>query len=211
MNTRLTVVVALAIAVAAGSPALAAKPKKLPAPKPLVTTDPAGDANGINSQGGLVPVPSQSGQGQRTAADILSVALGRLDNGKAVTGLTATFVLSAAPDQGTIYRLQMSAPGCKIFWLSYNVPIGGPISANIQDDCTTAGTSVVTPVTATVKDKTIKIAVPLKALNKKITLGTALTGMYGESKGHAYTGVRNPTAPTIDETTIATATYKIGS
>lgn len=210
MNARRITVVGLALALAAGSPALAAKPKKLPAPKPLVTADAAGDANGINSQGGLVPIPSQAGQGQRAAADILSVALGRLDDKKAVTALTATFVLTAAPDQGTIYRVQMTAPGCATFWLAYHVPIGGPISASMREDCTTPGTAVTVPVTATVTDKTVTIVVPLKSLPKKLTIGTVLSGMYGETKGHIFTGVQNPTVPTIDETTVATATYKIG-
>lgn len=208
-RSRTVLVLALAVATAAGTPALATT-KKLPAPKPLVTTDPAGDANGINTEGGLVPVPSQSGQGQRSAADILSVALGRLDDGKVVKGLTATFTLSAAPDQGTIYRVQTSTPDCKIFWLSYNMPLGGPVSANVTDDCDTAGTTVSTPVTATVKGTTITIAAPFASLNKKIKLGTTLSGMYGETKGHVYTGVKNPTVPTIDETSVASATYKIG-
>lgn len=211
MSARRTVTLVLVAGLAAaGPPAFAAG--KLAPSKPLVITDPAGDANGINDQGGIVPadIPSQGGQGGRTAADILSVSVGRLDNGKKVLGVTATFVLAAAPDQGTIYRLQLSSPECKIFWLSYNVPIGGPISANVADDCDTAGTTVSTPLTATVKDKTVTIEAPFTKLNKKIAVGTVLSGAYGETKGHAYTGVRNPTVPTIDQTTTATTTYTVG-
>jgi hypothetical protein len=211
MHARRTAVLGLALALAAASPALAAPSKKLAPSKPLVLTDQAGDANGINSQSGVVPapVPSQAGQGQRTAADILSVSLGRLDDKKKVTALTATFVLSAAPDQGTIYRAQMTAPGCDTFWLAYHVPVGGPISASMRESCTT-GTAVASAVTATVKDKTVTIVVPLASLPKKITLGTVLSGLFGETKGHAHTGVQNPTVPTIDQTDTATATYKVG-
>lgn len=211
MSVRRTAALALALVAVAAAPALAGPAKALPKPKPLVIADPAGDANGINSQGDLVPVPSQSGQGQRAAADILSVKLGRTDDGKKVTGLAISFTLSAPPDQGTIYRVQMATAECAIFWVSYNVPIGGAVSASMRDDCDTAGTAVTTPLTTFVaKDATITLSAPFKTLNKKIALGSVITETYGETKGHVSTPAASPTVPTIDETAIVTTPYKIG-
>lgn len=39
-------------------------------------------------------------------------------------------------------------------------------------------------MTATVKDKTVTIVVPLKALNKKLALGTPLSGMHADDRRH---------------------------
>ncbi len=205
-----TLACALVLAAAAASPALAAPKKGLPAAKPLVITDKAGDANGLNSQSHLAPAdPSQSGGGERSAADLLSVSLGRLDNGKAVTGLKVTFTLAAAPDQGTIYRLQAATPDCSTFWIAYAVPIGGTANASLRENC--SGTAVSTPVSATVKGSTITVTVPFALMPKSVKAGTTLSDVFGETKGHAATPATSPTVPTIDETAISPAVYKIGS
>ena len=223
-STRSTVACALALAVATAMPSYAAakpKPKPLPKSVPLVVTDKAGDANGVNGQshlGGGTPAdadPSQSGPGQRTAADILSVALGRLDDGKAVLGLTAVFTLSAAPDQGTIYRVQASTPQCSTFWISYSFPLGGTPSASLRENCT--GANVTTPLTASVAGSVITVKAPFSSMPKAVKVGTPLTGLFGETKGHAQgpavpaAGSVGPTVPTIDDTTVSSGTYKVGS
>lgn len=209
LNLRRTAVLALAIVAVAGSPAFAGA-KKLPTAKPLVITDQAGDANGINSESHIAPAdPSQSGPGQRTAADILSVTLGRLDDGKVVTGLTASFTLSAAPDQGTIYRIQGATADCSTFWISYNFPLGGAPTASLRENC--SGTAVSTPLSGVVvKGATITISLPFKDMPKNIKVGTEVTGVFGETKGHASTPASSPTIPTIDDTVIATSSYKVG-
>jgi hypothetical protein len=213
MNARRPAVLALALVAAVGSSAGAAttKAKPLPKPKPLVITDKAGDANGLNSQSHAAPAdPSQAGPGERTAADILSVSLGRLDNGKAVTGLTASFTLGAAPDQGTIYRIQGATADCSTFWISYNFPLGGTPSAALRENC--SGTAVSTVLSGVVvKDATITISLPFKDMPKSIKVGTEITGVFGETKGHATTPAASPTVPTIDDTETAATSYKVGS
>jgi hypothetical protein len=212
-STREVLACALALGLLATGPAFAAtKPTpKLAKAKPVVITDKAGDANGINSQSHAIPAdPSQSGQGGRTAADILSVSVGRLDDGKKVLGMRATFTLAAAPDQGTIYRIQSSAPACSTFWISYNFPVGGAPTASLRENCTgTAATTVLT--TVKVVDKTITIDLPYKVLPKLIKPGTVLSGIFGETKGHAATPAANPTVPTIDDTVTSPDSYKVGA
>lgn len=215
MNVRRTAVVGLALVAVAASPAFAGAKKLAPA-KPLVVTDKAGDANGINGQSHIGQAadpaadvdPSQSGPGQRSAADLLAVSLGRQDDGKTVTGLTATFTLGAAPDQGTIYRLQASTPDCSTFWVAYSVPVGGAPTATLRENC--SGTAVVTPVTAVIKDSTITVSLPFSAMPKTIKLGTVFSGLFAETKGHASTPAASPTIPTIDDTAISAGTYKLG-
>jgi hypothetical protein len=211
-SLRATVALVPVLALALAPSALAAKPKPkpkpLPAAKALVITDQAGDANGINGQGLEPTAPTMATPGQRTAADILEVSLSRLDDRFTVQGLVATIKLSAAPDQGTIYRIQASAGECAMFWISYNFPVGGSPSASLREDCT--GTDTTSPLQATVKDAVITITMPFTALPKAIKVGTQVFDVYGETKGHAATPAANPTVPTIDDTVIASDAYVIG-
>lgn len=210
--SRCTAVAAVVLVAAAASPSLAARRPGLAPSKPLVITDKTGDANGINSQSKLVEAdPSQSTPSQYTAADIVSVAVGRLDNGKQVQGLKVTFTLSAAPGQGVIYRLQGSTPACGMFWVSYNAPLGAATSASLRHDCGTPGEDVTIPMTAVVKDKTVTINLPFTALPKNVKLGQAVTVDLAETKGHASTPAAGPTIPTIDDVDGKGATYKIGA
>lgn len=199
----------LPVLVLSGAAAAQAAPSTLPASKAVVITDQAGDANGINSQSHVADgVPSVAGPGQRTAADILSVTVGRLDNGKQATGLLLTMKLSAAPDQGTIYRIQSSTPDCTQFWISYNFPAGGSGAGSMRENCT--GTAVTKPIPATVKDGVITFALPYAVLPKAVKAGTVISEIFGETKGHASTPAASPTAPTIDDTVVAPAGYTVG-
>lgn len=211
MNLRRTLFVGCVLVAVAAAPSYAAKPKAkpkaLPPAKVLTIVDQAGDANGINSQSHLADEagdPSRPGPGQRTAADILSVTFTRLDDTKAVKGFTAAMKLSAAPEQGTIYRIQAAAGDCTQFWISYNFPLGGAAVGNLRENC--SGAVVNTPLTPVIKDATITFALPFTVLPKNVKLGTAISGVFGETKGHP-TGV---TAPTIDETAISPDVYTIG-
>jgi hypothetical protein len=215
-SLRRSVALVPVIALVLAPGALAAKPKPKPKPKPLppskalVITDRAGDANGVNSQSHLAPAdPSQAGPGQRTAADILEVTFSRLDDRFTVLGLVATMKLSAAPDQGTIYRIQASAGECTQFWISYGVPVGGSPSASLRENCT--GTVTTSPIDATVKDAVITFTLPFSKMPKSIKVGTPVFEAFGETKGHATTPAASPTVPTIDDTVIAAESYVIGS
>lgn len=217
MRTSLRAAVALVPVVAlvmapgalAAKPKPKPKPKALPAAKALVITDQAGDANGVNSQSHLADgVPSAATPGQRTAADILEVTYSRLDDTRTVLGIVATMKLSAAPDQGTIYRIQASAGDCTTFWIAYAVPPGGAPTATLRENC--SGTATTSPIQASVKDAVITFTLPFSALPKAIKVGTAITGAFGETKGHVSTPAAGPTVPTIDDTVRSPDTYVIG-
>lgn len=213
-STRRTATTAIVLVALAASPSLAAvrKPVKLPAPKPLVITDKTGDANGINSQSELAPAdPSQSGPSQYTAADIVSVTVARMDDGKKVTGFSVMFTLSDAPGTGVIYRLQGSTPNCGTFWVSYNAPIGGSAAGSLRSDCETPGTTVSAAMPAVVKDKTVTVQLPFSALPKNVKAMQALTVDLVETKFHFTTPAAAPTVPTIDDADGKDAVYKIGS
>jgi hypothetical protein len=217
-SSRRTLTAALALVALAASPSLAAvrKPVKLPASKPLIVTDKAGDANLVNSQSETLPAdPSQAGPGQYGAADIVSVTVARMDDRKKVLGFSVTFALSEAPGQGVIYRLQGSTPSCGTFWVSYNFPVGGTGKGAFRSDCATPGTTVNAAMQAVVKDKTVTVLLPFSALPKNVKLGQALTVDLVETKGHADSGLGSPapapTVPTFDDADGKDAVYKLGS
>ena len=218
LRTAVAVVPVVALVLAPSAMAAKAKPKPKPLPpsKALVITDQAGDANGVNSQSHIAEgAPSASGPGQRTAADILEVSFSRLDDRFTVLGLVATMKLSAAPDQGTIYRIQASAGECTMFWISYSFPAGGSPSASLRQDCT--GEDLSSPIDAKVTGELITFTLPFSAMPKSIKVGTPVFSAFGETKGHAQTpelpeaGSVGPTVPTIDETVIAADSYAVGS
>ena len=120
------------------------------------------------------------------------------------------YTLTGAPGQGTIYRIQAATPACTIFWISYNFPLGGTPVASLRENC--SGTAVNTPIPSVkVVGKTIVIDLPFTLIPKAVKLGTALTEVFAETKGHASTPASSPTVPTFDDTTTSPTAYKIGS
>ena len=230
MRLRSTFTTALALAALTATPSLAAgkvppkvppKPKvSLPVALPLVWTDPAGDANGLNNQGGLVPAGPNSTvtPGSRSADDLLSVTMARLDDGKAVTGLVVTMKLSGAPAAGALYRVTGAAAGCTTFWFQYSWTVGGTAVASLRHNCGVAAAATpATAATATilidgkVVDNSIVWTVPLALLPTGITLGTVLSPALGEVRFlSGAAGQAALSAPIVDQTEVQTATYKIG-
>ena len=231
MRLRSTFLTALALAALTATPSLAAtkvppkvspKPKAsvgLPLAKPLTWTDPAGDANALNNQGGLVPAGPNSTvtPGSRSADDLLAVTMGRQDDGKAVTGLVVTMKLSGAPAAGALYRVTGAAAGCTTFWFQYSWTVGGTAVASLRHNCAVAAGA--TPVTTTatvlidgkVVDNSIVWTVPLAQLPTGVALGTVLSPALGEVRllsGAA--GQSAISAPVLDQTEVQTGTYKIG-
>lgn len=208
---RRTATAALVLVALIASPSVAAAkkpppPKKLPASKPLVFTDKAGDANGLNGQGVVTGVEGTATPTQYSGADILTVSLNRLDDTKTVLGFQVTYTLSGAPAQGTIYRVMVTTPACPTFWLSYNYAAGGTPLGNLRNNCADNAVNVNTPLTVTATDSSVTILLPFKDLPQNVKLGDTLTVKTVETRGHAST----VTAPTIDDLDPKLATWKIG-
>lgn len=102
-------VIALALCgslLAVGSASAASKPSGLPKARSLSWTDPGGDANGINDQGGVSPAnPSTATPVQAAGADIVGVSFNRVDDGKKVKGLQVVMTLASAPMPNVLYRV----------------------------------------------------------------------------------------------------------
>jgi hypothetical protein len=125
------------------------------ATKPLVLTDPKGDANGVGV-----------GPGSQDGKDVVSLTLAPLP-GKACTGYTAVVELAAAPTANTSYRvLGTSAKNTAYLWVEYsNNPVSGTLSRLRWSDGTTGFVDLATPakvdgskITLTVLDKDLKAA-----------------------------------------------------
>ncbi len=133
------------------------------ATKPLVLTDPKGDAfltdQGTGTFGG-VPGPSQDSR------DVLSLTMAPLP-GKACTGYTTVLELAGAPSNNTVYRvLGTTAKNTSLFWLQYdNNPVNGTRTQLRFSDGTSQSVDLSTPakvegskITFTVLDKDVKAA-----------------------------------------------------
>lgn len=96
-----------ALAATAAAAVLLAHPSSA-AGKAFRLTDPAGDANGINSQGlDLVPVPSTATPVQLAGADITSLTLTNRFKGRKLKGFDVTLKLAAPLQQGVLITLTM--------------------------------------------------------------------------------------------------------
>lgn len=133
------------------------------ATKPLVLTDPKGDAF-LTDQGtgtfGSLPGPSQDSK------DVISLTLAPLP-GKACTGYTAVVELAGAPSSNTVYRvLGTTAKNTSLFWLQYdNNPVNGTRTQLRFSDGTSQSVLLSTPakvdgskITFTVLEKDVKAA-----------------------------------------------------
>src|SRR5437764_12314252 len=136
MRIRRALPVVILAAARTASPALAGGKKLAPA-VPLSWTDMAGDANGFNDQGGIVPAgpTDTAGPAQYDAADITGVTFARIDDGKKVLGLTVTMKTSGAPSQGLLYRVTGAAGNCTTFWFQYNWVAGGTPAGTLRHNC----------------------------------------------------------------------------
>lgn len=221
MRLRGTVTTALTLAALAATPSLAQAAPALASARPLTWTDAAGDANGLNSQGGLLPAgPDNTATPVSIASDdITSVTFARTDDSKAVTGLKVTMTLTAAPAAGALYRVTGAADGCSTFWFQYTWTVGGAPLATLRNNCgvtatttnSVSGGTVSTPITAAVVGTSIVWTVPLAQLPAGIIVGSALKPALGEVRavvGAAGTSLL--TAPVIDQTPVQSSTYAIG-
>jgi len=133
------------------------------ATKPLVLTDPKGDAfltdQGTGTFGG-VPGPSQDSK------DVVSMTMAPLP-GKACTGYTVVVELAGAPSSNTVYRvLGTTAKNTSLFWLQYeNNPVAGTRTQLRFSDGTSVAVPLTTPakvegskITYTVLEKDVKAA-----------------------------------------------------
>ena len=221
MRLRGTLTTALTLAALAATPTLAGASTAALAPgKPLTWADIASDANGLNSQGGLLPgVEDTATPASVKSDDIIGVTFARTDDGKAVTGLKVTMALTGAPAAGALYRVTGAATGCTTFWFQYTWTVGGAPVATLRNNCAIAATTtnsvsggtVSTTIPAAVVGNTIVWTVPLDQLPAGIALGSVLTPAVGEVRAIVgAAGVSVLTAPVIDQTPAAPGTYTIG-
>lgn len=176
---KLPVRSAVALA-AAGLLAAASMAGAAPA-KPLVLTDQAGDANGVNGQGLVTEGPEGTAGGPSQAQyDIKSVTFAPLTKGKTCLGYTATMELTGpASLTNTLYRIQgVGSVNTALFWLQFqNNPVGGT-STTIRHS---SGTSTTTGLSkaAVVQGNKITWTVTkkdLKATGEKET-GTVISAL----------------------------------
>lgn len=202
------------LAAAAGAAALVLPSAAAPA-KGFAYTDAAGDANAINDQGGLLPgVPEQSSpQGQRRAADILSVSYSSaVLAGK--PALSVVMKLGGPPDRGTLYRAYSAAPGCTEVVLEFSHDLTAATSGELYHDC--GGTEGRVGTTPLVGPDSITWMLPLAQLPPQVRSGTVLTALEAETRGLIgyeptgalpYSGV---IVPVLDVARTA-GSYKVGT
>ena len=219
MRLRSTLTTALALAALAVTPNLAQAAGLSPA-APLSWADMPGDANGINSQNGLLDGVDDTATPTSIASDdILKVKFARTDDGKAVTGLQVTMTLSAPPAAGALYRITGAADGCTTFWFQYLWTAGGSPVATLRHNCgvtatttgAVSGSTVSLPVPAVVEGNSIVWTLKLADLPGGLKVGSVLSPALAEVRGVVGgAGVSLITAPTIDQTEVQSATYAIG-
>ena len=103
----------LALTVATGAAVVLAAHPSSAAAKPFTITDPTGDANGLNSQGGFpLPVPNQSTPADLSGADITKVELAtvfkKVGKKQVANGFDVTLRLAAPLQQGVLYTITMN-------------------------------------------------------------------------------------------------------
>lgn len=151
-------------------------------------TDPANDANGINSQLLNVPAAPHSTPtpvGSQAYADVLSV-LWENTTVKGKPGFKVTTTLSAAPTPpaGTVlvYRMLGTPTDCGFFGVVYYTAPGSqkdqPQSA-VRDNCIDATTRLTAIDLPVIKESTITWTVPLSAIpaDTKIKAGSTISDL----------------------------------
>lgn len=156
------------------------------APKALVLTDQAGDANAAHDQGTDTFGTGMAGPGSQAGKDLVSVTFTptgvttttvkakKKTTTFTCTGYTVLVELSGPPTTNTVYRvLGTTAKNTSLFWLQYdNNPVGGTTSRLRYSAGTAASVDLTTPakvdgskILLTVTEKDLKAAgEPLAAL-----------------------------------------------
>ncbi|MDP3711095.1 MAG: hypothetical protein Q8R60_01255 [Mycobacteriales bacterium] len=180
---------------------------------PVVLTDVAGDANGVNGQGLVDGGPNNMATAPASMAsmDIVSVTLTntgttrKVKQGKKVvsvfdcTGFTATLELGAAPFQSAIYRVTGTAPvNVGTWWLTFTNDATGALG-QVQYSADGAD-----PLAGGVVD------VPVKVEGSKVTwtVSKGVIKTTGEKLGFDWSGIGAhsrviagvATVPLIDDT-----------
>jgi hypothetical protein len=196
---------AMAATLVAPASAATRPASKLPKAKPLVVKDATGDANGLNSQGGLLPDPgAQATPVQDAGSDIVSFTLTRKDDGRKVTALVAKMTLAAAPAADRNFRIRMSSPECSTYFLEYDTSSALGAGANLRNACGDATGATFSPIDAVVSGSTITWTVPVKGLPGDVKLGTPLT-----VQGAQVSVETAVIIPGLDEV-LTDATFKVG-
>ena len=210
MRKTLVALVLGVTAVGLVAPSDAASPKLAKAKK-LVVKDAVRDANGLNSQFGILPVvpPVPASSASLKQADIVSFSLGRKDNGTKVLALVGTMTLTSAPEAGVDYRIRMIAPGCTTYMLELErSPLGD--SAYLRNTCSagaTPGSAAFDPIDAVVSGDTITWTVPISALSGDVKLGSVLSVTGAQTSGAPGAAI----FPTIDELRLPSpVSFKVG-
>lgn len=141
------------LALALGSTASFAAAK----PAVLNLTDPAGDANALNGQGGVTGDPfngTGTPVGSQADKDIVSEVFTSTYAKKACTGFTVDLTFTGTPGTNTNFRVLGTGPvNTSTWWLTYN----GTRSYIRYSAGTAASADLATPVV--VKDKTVTFTV----------------------------------------------------
>lgn len=170
------------------------------APAVPQVTDPADDANFVNSQNNTgpyytIPNNTQTPVGSQSYADVLSVRWSTVKSTKkvgkktvtTVTGFQVTTTLKGdpTPPSGTtiVYRMLGSTPTCGFFGVVYyTTPLSDPTTPQsaVRDNCNESPTRLTKIANPVIKDKTITWTVPLSVIPKdtKVGLNSVLTGLY---------------------------------
>ena len=166
------------------------------ATKPLVLTDPKGDAS-LTDQGtgtfGRAPGPSQDSK------DVVSLTMAPLA-GKKCTGYTVVVELAGAPSGNTVYRvLGTTAKNTSLFWLQYdNNPVNGTRTQLRFSDGTSRAIALSTPakvdgskITFTVLEKDVKEAGEKLATLKVDAPGVDIRSSTGVATVPSYDTLEN--------------------
>jgi hypothetical protein len=203
VKIRTAAVAAVAVALAVPGVATAKKPA---APKTLVFTDLAGDANALNDQGFGVGPDATATPAQLDAFDIREVRIVSDKTGSAATKLTVSLKLAAAPTIG-IYRVLGSIGGCD-FWTERSLNPNAALDTSAVRVCgATATDFTYTDVSSKIAGDTITWTIPIKAFKSAgLKPGAIWDTLGADARGNEVA----LTAPSIDGAS-TDAVYKVGS
>jgi hypothetical protein len=198
---------AATLAVALAVPGVAnAAAKKPAAPKPLVFTDLAGDANALDPGLGAGPSGGTATPGQVDAFDIREVKIVTDKAGSAATKVLVSLKLAAAPTIG-IYRVVGDIGGCE-FWTEQSINPDASLNGAAVRTCDDGTTGYAyTDVSAKIDGSTITWTIPVKAFKAAgLKAGAVWGGLGADARGNEVA----LTAPSVDRAE-TDAVYKVGS
>ena len=154
------------LALAVVAVAATASPSSAEAPRTLVMTDPAGDANSVNGQSVVPGIGDHTGPTQKDDADLLAVTLAALGSpGPDCTGFTITIDLAVPPGESTVYRVAgKGRRNAEQFWVEHEIlPSGSSTTVRYRDE---DRSGVLDLAPAAVDGTRILITVPGAALER---------------------------------------------